>query len=354
MATTDQKNRFCPNCHYPLPGYGTYCTNCSQKHTDGKIGLRQLFSEFFDAVFNLDNRVFRTIRALLVPGKLTLAYFQGRQQRYIRPIRLFFVAAVVLFSLLAFGLSDVLENVFSETTDRQRKEAYRAEFTDQLALEADSVMQAYRYAAPLPAAMDSLLHAVATNRSDSLNGMYLHWNKAKSSVEVGEVNMAMYDIYQLPQDSLFDKYDIQGAVPRWQIQQLIKLNKRGGSFAEQAIGQQVWTYLLLIPAIALFMKVLYVRRKRYFVEHLVFNLHFHTALFLYASVLFVMYLWTEHDIVWILLGGGVLLYLYLALRRYYGQGWMKTFVKFLLYNFVYLLLYTLFLSVTFVLSALTF
>jgi hypothetical protein len=51
---------------------------------------------------------------------------------------------------------------------------------------------------------------------------------------------------------------------------------------------------------------------------------------------------------------GIMLYLYQAMRRFYRQGRIKTFIKFCIINFAYLTLSTFFLILTAVLTTLTF
>ena len=86
-----QEFRTCPNCYYPLPRFGQYCSHCGQKYTDGKVTIKELMGDFLSNTLNLDAKIWRTLLALFVPGKLTIAFFKGRQQRYIHPLRLFFI-----------------------------------------------------------------------------------------------------------------------------------------------------------------------------------------------------------------------------------------------------------------------
>ena len=81
---------------------GRTARNCAQRYTDGKISLRDLLRDFLESFLNFDSRVFRTITALFLPGKLSIEYFRGRHQRYLSPLRLFFSLAVFHFAVLGF------------------------------------------------------------------------------------------------------------------------------------------------------------------------------------------------------------------------------------------------------------
>jgi hypothetical protein len=82
---------------------------------------------------------------------------------------------------------------------------------------------------------------------------------------------------------------------------------------------------LVLPVFALLLKLLHLRRGRYYVEHFVFGLHTHA----FAFVLFTLMLFlggvpgvVPAAILWLLL------YLLLAMKRFYGQGWPVTLLKY--------------------------
>jgi hypothetical protein len=88
--------RRCENCGTPL--LGEHCYACGQP-TKGLIRqFTTILGDFVDTVFQVDSRVFRTLGPLLLrPGRLTLEYFEGHRIRYVSPVRLF-----VFLSILAF------------------------------------------------------------------------------------------------------------------------------------------------------------------------------------------------------------------------------------------------------------
>ena len=52
-----EKNHVCLNCHIPLMNNEGFCHKCGQKNTDGRLTVKELFSHFFDNVFNLDSKI---------------------------------------------------------------------------------------------------------------------------------------------------------------------------------------------------------------------------------------------------------------------------------------------------------
>jgi hypothetical protein len=106
---------------------------------------------------------------------------------------------------------------------------------------------------------------------------------------------------------------------------------------------------LLLPFYAAILKLLYLRRKRLYAEHFVFALHVHAFSLLLFSLLLlarplpalrVLVLWAP-------------VYAFLAMRRVYGQGLLKTGAKFVLLGASYLAAFLTGLFITFVVAALT-
>jgi hypothetical protein len=99
---------------------------------------------------------------------------------------------------------------------------------------------------------------------------------------------------------------------------------------------------VFVPMIALVMLVLYWRPRRYYVEHLVFFLHIHAAVFL-ILLLEALVGWMTASLGWPTLGEWMILfttlytvwYLYRAMRVYYAQGRWLTLGKFIVVGFAY-------------------
>ena len=88
-----------------------------------------------------------------------------------------------------------------------------------------------------------------------------------------------------------------------------------------------WAIFLMVPSFAIILRILYRRQKRFFVPHLIFALHFHTMAYL---------LMVSGELVDVVIGidqvskvGALtaLVLLFFALRRVYGGGRFKTFIK---------------------------
>ena len=78
----------CANCGAALTG--RHCGECGQKVVHGPPTVRGFLQEGFDEAFSVDGRFFRSVQYLLLkPGLLMRELFDGRRQRYLRPLRLY-------------------------------------------------------------------------------------------------------------------------------------------------------------------------------------------------------------------------------------------------------------------------
>lgn len=87
----------CRNCGAELTG--PYCATCGQAEEDGHATtVRHLVQEVVHDVSSVDGKVLRTIVALFTrPGRLTAEYWEGRRASWVRPLKIFLLAAALHF-----------------------------------------------------------------------------------------------------------------------------------------------------------------------------------------------------------------------------------------------------------------
>lgn len=105
--------------------------------------------------------------------------------------------------------------------------------------------------------------------------------------------------------------------------------------------------LCCVPLFALILKLLYVRRRRFYVEHLVYALHIHTFVYVAVVVITLIGIGAAKIVpgpVQVLLVVALSItaaaQVFISIRRVYGQGWMMTTLKFLLGGLIYLFVIT--------------
>ncbi len=80
---------------------------------------------------------------------------------------------------------------------------------------------------------------------------------------------------------------------------------------------------LILPIFALILKVLYIRKKIYYINHLIFSLHAHTILFLYLLFAILFPKWYVITPVVF----GIWVHLFFSMRNVYKQSRFMTMLK---------------------------
>ena len=353
--------RWCKNCSASLPAKAAYCPICSQRYRKGKLSLFVVVGEFFETLFNLDNKIFRTMAYLVVPGKLTQHYIQGKQVRFISPVRLFLVSAILFFSVISFLIFRYQERKIQELGDSLViKDGYRAAFMDELdAIRLqwlDTLPQGLTDTVGTVAILDTFMASIPDPRQDSMALTYLDWHP-DSSFGFRSVSIAKRDFIEVPIDELPGKYGVRSFLGSTVIKQLVKLQLKLGQFIGFVVSQTVWTFLLLIPLLAIVLKLLYIRHPYYYMEHLVFAFHLHAFVFLLSGlVLLGTYSLAESDLSAFSANLALLslVYIWLSMKRMYGQRIIKTSVKFVLFSMLYMMLFTFCLTFSVLLATILF
>src|SRR5262249_42106942 len=120
---------------------------------------------------------------------------------------------------------------------------------------------------------------------------------------------------------------------------------RGDLFLKALIQNLAPMVLCCIPLFALVLKILYVFKRRYYIEHLLFALHTHAFVFL-STVLIIgigfLLAWKAPPaltpVVCALLAFAVVIQLQIAIRKVYRQNWFATLFKFILGSVIYFVL----------------
>jgi len=104
---------------------------------------------------------------------------------------------------------------------------------------------------------------------------------------------------------------------------------------------------VMVPVFALLLKLLYLRSRRGYLEHLVVGLYSHAFLLLALTLIFVLVaiqaatsgiVYGAFGVALFALAVWMPVYLLLMQKRVYAQGWVKTSLKYLILGFVYMFL----------------
>jgi hypothetical protein len=119
----------------------------------------------------------------------------------------------------------------------------------------------------------------------------------------------------------------------------------GRAFLNQLLDNVPVALFVLLPLMALVLKMLFPLSKRYYAEHLLFVLHFHAFFFLILTIQVLVSRLASRlpipeaaaNLTILLISLYIPLYLYKAMRRVYEQGRLITLLKYVLLVFAYVL-----------------
>jgi hypothetical protein len=330
----------CLNCGAALQGQ--YCARCGQRARGRLISIWELVRDAVGDLFELDSRLWRTILPLMFhPGQLTHDYLIGRRARFMPPFRTYLVLSIVFFLVAFFDPQQQLGILFEpeaangETAAQQQKTAaeIRRQVLDDLAAEGIYPPRRNGDQAPLvPEAGTEQEEVPAQTGRKSLS--------AESRPGGGL-------------DFDCDLEDFTASGPDWFTRRVTRervknicdrvIADNGRSFINQLLDNIPAALFVLLPLMALVLKMLYPLSKRYYVEHLLFVLHFHAFFFLILTlqILFSrMAAWfgfpaTITNLSVFVVSLYVPVYLYKAMRRVYAQGRAITILKYFLLILTY-------------------
>jgi hypothetical protein len=322
----------CANCAAPLTG--PYCAQCGQHAHDSARTLAALAHDGWHVITHLDGRFWRTLRLLLLrPGQLTLEYFADRRARYVPPVRLYLV-----ISVLFFGLASMTGH-FDSRVAFEGSAADRAELEDAKRAARDA-LEGARTAAD----------AAATAGAPAATGPKAAAEKSApaTSAAAGERDPAFFGLTPADCERVHSELHWLEGPLRSACRRNVADHGRNLLHAFFAgIPRMMFVFL---PIVAALMLLLYWFPRRLYVEHLVFVLHNHAALFLAMTLQMLLtalggwFAWLRPVASTI---GGLLFfyalwYVYRAMRRFYGQGRWLTLAKY----WTLALAYVVFLGVT--------
>lgn len=369
----------CANCATPLQG--GFCHVCGQSVRSVLKPVHGMLEDTLDLVINWDGRVVHTLPPLLLrPGFLTLEYFAGRRVRYLAPFRTMFLLCLAAFFLLPIVLdsgdasfANVNVNVAtrgssfedaktpSEVDRLLSRELKQLAPTAQIPVVGSLANQALDEArlqltreamqrrialgdttAVVPDSIDDLPKPAARkipSEAAQHNPLDMAWNAEKYPVHVswlpGFLNARMNRSLQRMRENLAQ----------------MKAPGDHTAAATRLLGQVFaalpGTMFFMLPAFALLLKVVYLFKRRLYVEHLIVALHSHAFLFLsllLGTLLHLLGAGLKPHVPWL---GGPLnllvaalwlwapLYLLLMQKRVYRQGWTMTVFKYLFVGWCY-------------------
>ena len=320
-ATIPGSSTDCLNCGTHLRGQ--YCGSCGQRSRGRLISLWELLTDAFGDLLEIDSRLWQTLIPMMVrPGRLTHDYLQGRRARYMPPFRMYLVLSVLFFVVAFFEPREQLGLLFEPEPELTTEEA-TSDALDQKQAILDEL-----------AADGIVIGSELTEEIEALEDVGEEFNAGFriDTDEDGDCEVDVTDLEDLP-DWLARRLTVE------RLQRICERTQIDGgkAFLDKLLDNVPAALIILLPLMALVLKALYPLSKRYYVEHLLFFVHFHAFFFLILSlqILFMrlsalLQIPETIAIITVVIASFyVPAYLFVAMRRVYGQGRIITFIKYI-------------------------
>lgn len=312
----------CLNCGATL--VGQYCSGCGQRARVRLITLWELFRDVVGDLFELDSRLWRSLIPLVFrPGKLTRDYLAGRRVYYMPPFRMYLIISLIFFLFSFRGAdSDLEANLALDNTGPEL-----------------SIVIPDPDESDEPAAQEDL-----------------EPNNDGHPTDAGDE---------------FTAEDCEKIREEWEWTAFIEdelviacqkiAADSGQSFLLALVDNIPLMMFVFLPILALVFKILYLGSGRYYVEHLLFFVHYHSFVFLVITATTLISSLGDSaepmagvaQMFVTVVALYIPIYLFKAMRRVYEQGFLVTSLKFSVLFFAYFFSLVLSLLITLLYTALT-
>jgi hypothetical protein len=362
----------CENCGAELTG--PHCAQCGQPAIDYRRSFGHVVLDVLNEFLNWDSKFFGTLGLLITrPWRLTNEFISGKRVRHVHPLRLYLLASVLFFFAVNYGAKGLRFDPTKIPEDKRAEVAAavaekRAEIEKELdqknlspedrrkaeeALDywtkpATSTTPAAQEITPAPSPASSTSASPTATASSTAAAKASPKSKQRTYGAVGDRPFVVFDENE-KETTPFE---------RWlETRAKEKMGEHGtkmGLFISTLFSNLPYMMLCCIPLFAFVLKVLYVRRHVFYIDHLIYALHIHT--FFYTGIMLIVLATMGlnriappalTNLVVALLWITFVTQIFLSIRYVYRQGWFISTLKFFTGGFVYLMVLTLALAATF-------
>src|SRR5204863_2527486 len=341
----------CENCGAELQGH--WCAKCGQPAIEYRRSFRHVVADLLNEFLNWDSKFFTTIALLILkPWRLTNEFLAGKRVRYVNPLRLYLLASILFFFAVNYGAKGInfdasklgpkdRADLEAELKKEDLPSAAREKLEALLRDSSPSPASSPATNAPSPTPAPTASSDVASQPTESANEQKKEYGK------IGERPFVAFD-------------DAKSTTPfeRWiEARAKEKMGEHGtkmGLFISTLFSNLPYMMLCCVPLFAFVLKVLYVRRHTFYIDHLIYALHIHTFFYVGIMLIVLATIGLNRAVPGAIAGWCVALLwiafvmqIFLSIRRVYRQGWFISTLKFFTGGFIYLIVLFLALAVTF-------
>ena len=337
----ENKNTSCKNCEQEFQESFKFCPNCGQNAKED-LTIRVLFYNTISNYFDIDARFFKSLIPLMFrPGYLARKFVEGKRLQYLHPAQYYLFASVIFFFIFSFQARE-----YNQKVDKALKEGFESDNVLNLDTIPKKTLDSVEVAKLTQSLKDNQtftvmdeeeiekLDSIIANSAnqDNISRMDFGYDKHKldSLIAAGAPEAEQLKAMGMKDDDGFFKKRF--------YTQLLKFQKNSGGGILQAFIDSIPIALfVLLPIFAFILKVFFWRRGS-FSHHLVFSFYYYSFLFvLWGLILLANLLWEVPGWINFMTGLSAYLYLLLAVKHFYRQGYILSFFKTGILTFIFLL-----------------
>ena len=326
-----RSDKKCLNCGTPVPD--KFCSNCGQENLELKEDFLHMAVHSDGHYFHFESKFFTSIVPLFTkPGHLTKEYFAGKRASHLNPISMYIFISILFFFLFTTNTNINRKGILEENNSKENTLS-KADIEEAKAVIGSEVSeQAGEYTF-------SLLNSEqpAAQRADNQDGVVVFTQPTAAKTATVEGDNA---------DGFLEANVDVGSSMWVKLKEVLNDDLRSELFLNKLVSHLPKVMFILLPLFALILLLVNRKSAKYYVEHLIYSIHVHSFLFLFASILIVLGWVLPFLSDWIhFLGFVVVLwYIYRSMRNNYRSTRWRTIYKFFLLSFAYSFL--LLLSIT--------
>jgi len=319
-----------------------FCPECSQENSTKKLGIKDFLEEFFASYFAYDSKLWKTLSALLLrPGRITIDYLGGKRTSYTNPFRFLLSLGIIYF--LMFNLTRNFNQLEQLGTDKgadvfNMNLDLRDDLEPPVRLNKLDSVELEKKIDETVEERDSLILADPVThfkslRDSALGTRYLRKERIFNTFIRKEPLVAF--------GQLADKFNIpktwENRMSFKMASTFFKIGQQPGTFASAIISRLPFAIFFLMPVFAIFLWLMYIRKKYTYADHLIFSFHNTSLFFILLIISYLIDLAFKLDIYWIFVPI-FSIYIFQAMRHFYGQGIFITIVKYLFLSAIFFIL----------------
>lgn len=386
-----RRDNHCLNCNLRIESIYNYCPQCGQENTNNRVSVLELLRDLYDDYITFDSRFFKSLKPFVFkPGELTNAFNEGHRIKYVHPVRFYILISLLYFFVfthvfdfgnLPFSRLDALNDslkreIQSDTVYNRGNELEK--ISDKLeSLEEklpklknkERITIAQNQITYLKHQLDSFQRdttaivsskqvkkALLTLSKKADNDSVINNNQFGNDVQSWQKITTWLQDKKMKPEAFLDSLGVKekGDIRIKFAAQALKIGRNDLSiFLQSAVDNIPIMMILLLPVMAFFLKVIYIRSDKLYIEHLVFAFHIQSFVYFILSVFLFLYYALGYTYLGLFISSFsliLLVYIYAMFRNVYKQGIFKTAFKATLLSTAYFYTLLIFLIIEIMVS----